>query len=66
MSLITKKHLSLLLQTIQKLLSFKIDRSEIATEQDAIEMLAELGYITPAAAADGAIYINANGEIYSL
>lgn len=74
MSLITKDHLSLTLKTIKKLLSFKADKSELATkvdrseieESDAIEIAAKMGLVSPVAAEDGAIYTDENGVIYSL
>lgn len=74
MSLITKNHLSMIQQTIKKLLSFKADKSELATkidrseikEEDAIEIVAELNLVSPATASDGSIYTDENGVIYSL
>lgn len=74
MSLTTKEHLSLILQTIKKLLSFKADKSDLDTkidrseveESDAIDLATEMGLVSPAAADDGAIYTDENGAIYSL
>ena len=71
MSLITKDHLSLILQTIKKLLSFKADKSEVVLkseveEVDAIELAAKMGLVSPAAAEDGSIYTDENGVLYSL
>jgi hypothetical protein len=74
MSLITKNHLSMVLQTIKKLLSFKADKSELDTkidrseieDEDAIEIAAKLNLIKPIAAEDGAIYTDENGALYSL
>lgn len=74
MSLVEKDHLSLTLQAIKKLLSFKADKSELATkidrseveEEDAIDIAAEMGLVSPVAAEDGAIYTDENGDIYSL
>lgn len=74
MSLITKNHLSMVLQTIKKLLSFKADKSELATkidrseieDEDAIELVVKLNLVTPVAAEDGAIYTDENGVLYSL
>ena len=74
MSLITKQHLSLLLQTIKTLLSFKADKTDLDTkidrseieESDAIELVAEIGLVSPAAADDGAIYTDENGDVYTL
>lgn len=69
MSLTTKNHLSMVLQTIKKLLSLelksKIDKSEIK-EIDAIEIATEIGLITPIVAEDGSIYTDKNNNIYSL
>lgn len=71
MALITKEHLSLVLQTIKSLLSFKADKSEVVfrreiKEEDAIEIVAELNLVSPVAATDGSIYTDENGVIYSL
>lgn len=71
MSLITKDHLSLTLQTIKKLLSFKADKSEVIfrseiEEEDAISIAMEAGLISPVAAEDGSIYTDENGVLYSL
>lgn len=71
MSLITKDHLSLILQTIKKLLSFKADKSEVVLrneveEIDAIELVAKMGLVSPTAAEDGSIYTDENGVLYSL
>lgn len=71
MSLTTKEHLSLVLQTIKKLLSFKADKTEVVLrneveEEDAIQIAAKMGLVSPVAAEDGAIYTNENGDIYSL
>lgn len=71
MSLTTKDHLSLVLQTIKKLLSFKADKSEVVLkneveEEDAIQIAAEMGLVFPVAADDGSIYTDENGATYSL
>lgn len=71
MSLTTKEHLSLVLQTIKKLLSFKADKSEVVLrseveEEDAIQIAAEMGLVSPVAADDGSIYTDENGATYSL
>ena len=71
MSLITKDHLSLILQTIKKLLSFKADKTEVVLkneveEVDAIELAAKMGLVSPTAAEDGSIYTDENGVLYSL
>jgi hypothetical protein len=74
MSLVTKDHLSLIIQTIKKLLSFKADKSELKSkidrneikEIDAIEIATEIGLIAPVVAEDGSIYTDKNGNIYSL
>ena len=65
MSLITKDHLSLILQSIKKLLSFKIDRSEVR-EIDAIKIATKTGLISPTVAEDGSIYTDENGVLYTL
>jgi hypothetical protein len=71
MSLITKDHLSLTLKSLKKLLSFKADKSEVVLrneveEEDAIELAAKMGLVSPAAADDGSIYTDENGAMYSL
>lgn len=69
--LITKHQLSLVLQALKKLLSFKADRSEVVLrneieEIDAIEIAIETGLVLPTAAEDGSIYTDENGAVYSL
>ena len=74
MSLITKDQKNIVLQTIKKLLSFKADKSELATkidrseieEEDAVTIATELNLVSPVAADDGAIYTDENGVLYSL
>lgn len=71
MSLITKDHLSLTLQTLKKLLSFKADKSEVVfknevEEIDAIQIVVDMGLVSPVAAEDGSIYTDDNGAMYSL
>lgn len=71
MSLITKDHLSLVLQTIKKLLSFKAEREEVVLrseieEIDAIKIVSDLNLVSPIAAEDGSIYTDENGALYSL
>jgi hypothetical protein len=74
MSLTTKEHLSLVLQITKKLLSFKADKTEVATkidrseveEEDAIQIVADMGLVSPIAAEDGAIYTDENGAVYTL
>jgi hypothetical protein len=71
MSLTTKEHLSLTLQVIKKLLSFKADKSEVVLKKeveeiDAIEIAAKMGLVSPVAAEDGSIYTDENGALYSL
>ena len=71
MSLITKQHLKLVLQSIKKLLSFKADKTEVVLkneieEEDAVELVVELGLVDPVAAEDGSIYTDENGVMYSL
>lgn len=74
MSLISKSNLDIVLQTIKKLLSLKADKFELATkidrseieEIDAIEIVTELGLISPIATEDGSVYTDENGDMYSL
>lgn len=74
MSFTTKGQLNIVLQTIKKLLSFKADRSELATkidrseieEIDALELVTEMGFVSPVVASDGSIYTDENGVLYSL
>lgn len=69
--LITKHQLSLVLQALKKLLSFKADREEVVLrseieEIDAIELITETGLVSPTVAEDGSIYTDENGVLYSL
>ena len=65
MSLITKQHLKLVLQSIKKLLSFKIDRSEVR-EINAIEVLAETDIVQPVADENNTVFLDENNAIYTL
>jgi hypothetical protein len=71
MSLINKDHLSLTIQAIKKLMSFKADKTEVVLrneveEEDAIQIAAKMGLVSPVAAEDGAIYTDENGAVYTL
>jgi hypothetical protein len=82
MSLTTKNQLQITIQTIKKLLSFKVDKTEflaakaeISNKVDkrdlpdadhAIELIAECGLIDPVLSNDGFIYADENGAIYTL
>ena len=71
MSLISKDNLSLVLRSINKLLSFKADKTEVVLkneveEIDAIELATNMGLVSPAATEDGSIYTDENGVLYSL
>ena len=71
MSLITKNHLSIVLQTIKKLLSFKADKSEVVLrneveEIDAVKLATKMGLVSPTVAEDGSIYTDENGVVYTL
>jgi len=74
MSLTTKEHLSLVLQTIKKLLSFKADKSDLATkidrseieEEDALAIVMNMGLVSLVSAEDGSIYTDENGVVYTL
>lgn len=66
MSLTTKNQLQLTIQTLKKLLSFKVDRSELPDADHAIELAMECGLISPVVSNDGFIYADENGAIYSL
>lgn len=71
MSLISKDNLSLTLQTLKKLLSFKADKSEavLKTEVEEVDALAiaiDMGLVSPVAAEDGSVYTDENGALYSL
>lgn len=71
MSLTTKGHLSLVLQTIKKLLSFKVDKAEAVLkneveEIDAVELVANIELVIPIAAEDGSVYTDENGDVYTL
>ena len=66
MNLISKGHLYLTLQTIKKLLSFKIDKSDIITNEGTMDILFELGAIEPITTSNGSILTSKTGEIYTL
>ena len=71
MSLINKNQLSLVLQTIKKLLSFKADKSEVVlkdafTAEKALDLVIKMEVIEPLAAKDGTIYTTPDGIIYTL
>lgn len=71
MSLTTKNHLNIAVQTFKKLLSFKADKSEVVfrsevEEEDAIILSTEMGLISPVAADDGSIYTDENNIVYTL
>ena len=66
MSLTTKENLNIILQVVKKLLSSKIDRSELPNSSKAIEIAAENGLIDPIVSDDGFIFADENGVIYSL
>lgn len=71
MSLITKDHLSLTLQAIKKLLSFKADKTEVVLrneveEADAIELVAKMELVTPIATQNNKIITDSQGRICSL
>ena len=74
MSLISKEHLNIVLQSIKKLLSFKadktdldlkIDKSEIS-EDNALKLVTEMNLVEPVTADDGSIYTDENGVVYTL
>ena len=75
MSLTIKNQLQITIQTIKKLLSFKADKTEVATKVDrselpdadyAIELATECGLITPIASNDNFLFIDNNDAIYIL
>ena len=74
MSLTTKNQINMLTKTMKKLLSLKADKTELATkidrseieEEDAVNMVAEMGLVFPVADEDGAVYTDENGDIYTL
>ena len=73
MSLITKDHLSLTIQTLKKLLSFKADKTEVVLkneveEEDAIVVALTTDLIPSGIpiSEDGSIYTDENGVIYTL
>lgn len=54
-----------------EMMSFKADRNEVVLkseieEIDAIEIVADMGLVSPIAAEDGSIYTDENGVLYSL
>lgn len=73
MSLTTKEHLNIVTAIFKNLLSFKADKSEVATKidkseiPDALEFIAKMELISaPVVADDGSIYTDENGVIYTL
>lgn len=73
MSLITKNQLSLVLQSIKTLLSFKANKDEVVhknelTEYNAIAIAMETGLLPGGipVAEDGKIYTDEKGVIYTL
>ena len=65
MSMTTKQHLNLILQAMKKLLSFKIDRSEVR-EINAIEVLAETDIVQPVADENNTVFLDENNKVYVL
>ena len=69
MSLTTKEHLSLTLQAMKKLLSFKADKTEVIMKNeisDAIKLSVEMGLVDPIINENNAIYTDENGVLYTL
>ena len=74
MSMTTKQNLSLILQVMKKLLSFKADKEEVATkidkseveDIDAIELMAETNIVQPVADENNAVFLDENNAIYVL
>lgn len=71
MSLISKEHLRLTLQAIQRLLSFKADKNEVINKneievEDALAIVTSMELVSPAVAEDGSMYTDENGAVYSL
>lgn len=73
MSLITKEHFNIVLQTIKKLLSLKADKDEVVLkneieEDDALAIVLATDLIPSGipTAEDGSIYTDENGVIYTL
>jgi hypothetical protein len=53
-------------QTDETAVDYIKNKPTIATDEDAMDLVTELGYVTPVASSDGSIYIKENGVIYSL
>ena len=71
MPLISTENYGLILQSIKKLLSFKADKDIVVRRDeiediDAIELSAEMGFISPVSDEAGALYTDENGSIYIL
>ena len=74
MSLTTKDHLGMVIQSIKKLLSLKADKTELATkidrseieEEDAVKLVVKTGLVSPIVAEDGSVYTDENGNAYTL
>lgn len=62
---LTKKGQAADAKAVGDAIADKVDKSEVE-ENDAIELAAIMGLVSPVAADDGAIYTDENGVIYSL
>ena len=71
MSMTTKQNLSLTLQVMKKLLSFKADKEEVVNKSevediDAIELMAETNIVQPVADENNAVFLDENNAVYIL
>lgn len=63
---LTKKGQAADAKAVGDAIADKVDKSEIATEEDVMDMLSELGAVAPVTMADGSIITSPTGEIYTL
>ena len=71
MSMTTKQNLSLILQVMKKLLSFKADKEEVVNkneieEIDAVALMAEADIVQPVADENNAVFLDENKAVYIL
>lgn len=53
-------------QTNETAFDYIKNKPEIATDADTLDFLSEMSYVTPVANADGSIYANEQGQVYTI
>ena len=74
MSLITKSQLNLAVKVLKTLISFKADRDEVRVKLDkseisdekAMNIVTEMGLVSPISSDDNALYTDEKGVIFTL